>query len=92
MRCGFLKFRFTFGGLVETICLDEDFEGLENFETVLWSSVETLLFSDLGWQSLFRGKKSPTPFLSSKKVEDYKTNHIRDTNSNLLNQLCKYLK
>ena len=39
MRCGFLKFGFTFGGLVETIRLDEEFEGFENSESEMWSTV-----------------------------------------------------
>ena len=39
MRCGFLKFGFSFRGLVETIRLDEDFEVFLKVETELWSSV-----------------------------------------------------
>ena len=35
--CGFVRFRFTFRGLVETIRLDEEFEGFLKVETELWS-------------------------------------------------------
>jgi hypothetical protein len=35
--CGFVRFRFTFRGLVKTIRLDEEFEVFLKVETELWS-------------------------------------------------------
>ncbi len=46
MRCGFLKFSFSFRGLVETI--HEDFEVFLKFETELWSFSLDVAIWDLG--------------------------------------------